>query len=133
MSGLSSSQRLTLILARTLIGWHFAYEGYYKLILPGWSRAGEPMKAWSAAGYLHAASGPLAPLMHAMAQPRVLAVIDVLVPAGLLLVGVSLVAGLFTQAGCAGAAAFLTLFYFSMIPTTGAPQPGTEGTYLIVN
>jgi thiosulfate dehydrogenase (quinone) large subunit len=133
MSGLSSFQRFTLILARTLVGWHFAYEGYYKLMLPGWSRTGEPMKSWSAAAYLQAASGPLAPLMHALAQPRALAVVDVLVPVGLLLVGLSLMTGLFTQAGCAGAAAFLTLFYLSMIPLSGAPQPGAEGTYLIVN
>ena len=133
MAGLSAFQRFALILARTLIGWHFAYEGYYKLMLPGWSRAGEPMQAWSAAGYLHAASGPLAPLMHMLAQPRALTIIDLLVPLGLLLVGVSLVTGLFTQSGCVGAACFLTLFYLSMIPTSGAPQPGTEGTYLIVN
>ena len=29
-----------LVVLRTLIGWHFAYEGYYKLMLPGWSRGG---------------------------------------------------------------------------------------------
>ena len=27
----------------------------------------------------------------------------------------------------------LTLFYLSAIPTTGAPQPGAEGAYLIVS
>ena len=129
-----SLQRFALVLSRTLIGWHFLYEGYYKLMLPGWTRAGQPVATWSAAGYLNAATGPLAPLFHALAgSSRLLETIDTLVPIGLLLVGLSLVAGLFTQAGCAGAIAFLTLFYLSAIPTTGAPQPGAEGTYLIVS
>jgi uncharacterized membrane protein YphA (DoxX/SURF4 family) len=48
-------------------------------------------------------------------------------------VGLSLLLGLFTQLGAAGALAFLTLFYLASIPTTGAPMPGAEGTYLLVN
>src|SRR3954467_5583807 len=52
---------------------------------------------------------------------------------GLLLVGLSLILGLFTRAGCWGAIGFLTLFYRLMVPTAGVPQPGNEGTYLIVN
>lgn len=126
-------QRFALVLSRTLIGWHFLYEGYYKLMLPGWTRAGEPMVAWSAAGYLKAASGPLAPFFHSLTNARVLETIDTTVPIGLLLVGFSLVAGLFTQAGCVGAMSFLALFYLSAIPTSGAPQPGAEGTYLVVS
>jgi len=131
---LSSFQRVALVALRTLIGWHFLYEGFYKLMLPGWSRAGQPLAAWSAAGYLKAATGPLAPMLHAMAQsPRMMGAVDVIVPLGLLLVGLSLMAGLFTQAGCAGAAAFLLIFYLSAIPTTGMPQPNAEGSYLLVN
>jgi thiosulfate dehydrogenase (quinone) large subunit len=41
--------------------------------------------------------------------------------------------GLFTQAGCAGAIAFLTLFYVSQPPLSGMPQAGAEGAYLFVN
>jgi thiosulfate dehydrogenase [quinone] large subunit len=130
---LTPLQRFTLVLSRTLIGWHFLYEGYYKLMLPGWTRAGQPVASWSAAGYLTAASGPLAPLFHTVASSRAIGAVDAIVPIGLFLVGVSLVAGLFTQLGCAGAIAFLTLFYLSAIPTTGAPQPGAEGTYLLVS
>lgn len=128
-----SIQGFALVALRTLIGWHFLYEGIYKLALPGWTRAGVPVTAWSSAGYLGAATGPAAPLFHALAQPSALAIIDRLVPIGLTLVGVSLVAGLFTQAGCAGAMAFLTLFYLSAIPTSGTPQPGAEGAYLLVS
>jgi len=134
MPTLSSFQRFALVALRMLIGWHFLYEGFYKLMLPGWSRAGQPLAAWSAAGYLKAATGPLAPMLHAMAQSsRMMSAVDVIVPLALLLVGLSLIAGLFTQAGCAGAAAFLLIFYLSAIPTTGMPQPGAEGSYLLVN
>jgi thiosulfate dehydrogenase [quinone] large subunit len=130
---LTRTQRFALILSRTLIGWHFLYEGVYKLMLPGWTRGGQPVSAWSAAGYLHAASGPLAPIFRALGESQMLLMIDWLVPIGLLSVGLSLVLGLFTQAGCVGAMAFLTLFYLSAVPTTGAPQAGAEGTYLIVS
>ena len=133
LTTLSPFQRTSLVLLRTLVGWHFLYEGYYKLMLPGWTRLGEPVAEWSAAGYLRAATGPLAPMFHTMADSRALTAVDVIVPAGLLLVGVSLLMGLFTQAGCVGALSFLTLFYLSAVPLSGAPQPGSEGTYLVVN
>src|SRR5262250_290802 len=104
---LTRLQRLTLVLLRTAIGWHFLYEGIYKLMLPGWTRAGDPVATWSAAGYLKAASGPLAGFFHALAQSRALGTIDSTLPIALVAIGVSLVAGLFTQAGCAGAMALL--------------------------
>jgi thiosulfate dehydrogenase [quinone] large subunit len=122
-----------LVFLRTVIGWHFLYEGYYKLMLPGWTRAGAPLNHWSAAGYLNASTGPFAGLAHAMASPSALAALDIIVPVGLLLVGLSLVLGLFTQLGAWGALAFLTLFYITAIPMAGVPQPNMEGTYLIVN
>jgi thiosulfate dehydrogenase [quinone] large subunit len=122
-----------LAFLRTVIGWHFLYEGYYKLMLPGWTRAGAPLTHWSAAGYLKAASGPFAGLAHAFASPAVLPWLDMLIPIGLLLVGLSLLLGLFTQLGAWGALAFLTLFYLTAIPMNGVPQPNAEGTYLIVN
>lgn len=130
---LSPLHRSALVLLRTLIGWHFLYEGYYKLMLPGWTRDGQPVDAWSAAGYLKSASGPLAGAFRSLAESGATAWIDVLVPIGLLLVGLSLVLGLLTQAGCWGALGFLTLFYLSAVPTRGVPQPGNEGTYLLVN
>ena len=49
-----------LVVLRTVVGWHFLYEGYFKLAVPGWSRQGAPLAAWSASGYLHAATGPFA-------------------------------------------------------------------------
>jgi len=133
MQTLTDAQRIGLVLLRTLIGWHFLYEGYYKLAVPGWSRQGALLSRWSAAGYLSAATGPLAGAFHSLAASGAAVWIDRLVPAALIAVGLSLILGLFTQTGCWGALAFLTLFYVSSIPTGGVPQPGAEGTYLLVN
>ena len=130
---LSSMQQVALILLRTLIGWHFLYEGYYKLMTPGWSAEGQPLGAWSAAGYLKAASGPLAGLLRRMMESGMGPWIDRGVKFGLLLVGLSLMLGLATRLGCWGAIILLSLFYLSAIPFQGTPQPGNEGTYLLVN
>jgi thiosulfate dehydrogenase (quinone) large subunit len=133
MPYLSRAQTTGLILLRTLIGWHFLYEGYFKLLLPGWTRSGTPLAGWSAAGYLKAATGPLAGMIKPLANSAAMGWIDILVPLGLLLVGLSLVLGLFTRLGAWGALGFLTLFYLTAIPTSGVPQPMQEGTYLFVN
>lgn len=125
---------LSLVALRTLIGWHFAYEGFYKLMLPAWSRGGGRLAPFSADSYLRSATGPFAGAFHAVAaHPSLVHVTDLIVPIGLLLVGLSLMLGLFTQIGCAGAVAFLTLFYLSQPPFAGLPQPGAEGAYLVVN
>ena len=127
-------QQWSLIALRTVIGWHFAYEGFYKLMLPGWSPSGQLIAPFSAQGYLKGATGPLASLFHGLAgNASLMHAVDIAVPVALLLVGLSLMLGLFTQAGCAGAIAFLALFYLSQPPFTGMPQPGAEGSYLIVN
>lgn len=130
---LSSIQQVALILLRTVIGWHFLYEGYYKLMTPGWSAEGQPLGAWSAAGYLRAASGPLAGPLRRMMESGLGPWIDRGVKFGLLFVGLSLMLGLFTRLGCWGAIILLSLFYLSAIPLQGTPQPGNEGTYLLVN
>jgi len=131
---LTGFQQLTLVLLRTAIGWHFAYEGFYKLMLPGWTRAGQHVGAWSAEGYLRGASGPWASFFHNLAgQAATMQTVDVLVPVGLVLVGLSLMLGLLTQFGCLGAMAFLAVFYVSQPPFSGMPQAGAEGTYLYVN
>ncbi len=133
MPPLTRVQSTILVLLRTLIGWHFLYEGYYKLALPGWSSAGSPLAPWSATGYLKAATGPLAPGFHALAASSASGWIDVAVPIALALIGLSLTLGLLTQVGAWGALILLTLFYAAAIPLDGVPRPGAEGTYLIVN
>src|SRR3989442_11291189 len=66
--GLSRLQQVGLIVLRTLVGWHFLYEGFYKVIAPAWSREGVPLGRWTSAGYLKgAAAGPFAGLFHRLA------------------------------------------------------------------
>ena len=129
---MTSFQQVSLVLLRTLIGWHFFYEGYTKLLQPAWSRAGAPVAAWSSAGYLKAATGPFADSFHALGNASWIGTLDIAIASALVAVGVSLLLGLFTQIGCLGAFGLLAMFYVSAIPM-GLPEPRSEGTYLLVN
>lgn len=129
---LSNAQQTTLVVLRTLIGWHFLYEGYTKLLHPAWGQNGVPLQQWSSAAYLKAATGPLAPVFHWAGAASWLGSLDLVVAIGLAAAGVSLMLGFFTQLGCAGAIALLGMFYVSAIPT-GWSATGAEGTYLLVN
>jgi thiosulfate dehydrogenase [quinone] large subunit len=82
---------------------------------------------------LRAANGPLAEVFHALARSSWLPVIALVIASSLVLVGLSLMLGLFTQGGGVGALALLALFYLSNVPTHGAPIPGAEGAYLFVD
>jgi len=124
---------MALIALRTVIGWHFLYEGYYKLAVPGWSRDGAPLARWTSAGYFKISPGPLGRLFQRLVEAGWVGWIDNAVKISLLLIGLSLILGLFTKAGCAGAIALLTLFYLTSIPLSGIQQPSSEGAYLLVN
>jgi len=130
---LTRTQQTALVLLRTLIGWHFMYEGIVKLVWPAWTRAGVPLGRFSSAGYLRTSTGPFADFFRSFADAPWLPWLDLLMAWGLLLVGLALMLGLFTQLAGAGALALLALFYFSWLPTRGVYEPGTEGNYLLVN
>jgi thiosulfate dehydrogenase [quinone] large subunit len=129
----SSFQQVALVGLRTLIGWHFLYEGIYKLRLPGWAPDGTPIPAWTASGFMKASTGPLGKLAHFAVEHGWLPVVDKLVMLGVAAVGLSLILGLLTRAGCVGAMLLLAMFYFLMVPTSGMPQPNAEGNYLFIN
>ena len=130
---MSRMQQLTLVLLRTLIGWHFLYEGYFKLLHPAWGRDGAPLERFTSAGYLRNVPGPLHDVFGVFADPAWAPWIDNGIAIALLVAGLLLILGLFTQLGCAIAFTLLLLFYVSAIPLEGTPQPRMEGTYLIVN
>jgi thiosulfate dehydrogenase [quinone] large subunit len=129
----SSAQQAALIALRTVIGWHFLYEGYYKLALPGWGSAGAPLARWTAAAYFNGAPGPLGRLFRRLIDAGWAGWIDNTVKISLVVIGLTLILGLFTKAGCAGAVLFLALVYLTSMPLSGIQQPGSEGAYLIVN
>jgi thiosulfate dehydrogenase [quinone] large subunit len=132
-SSLSVSQQATLVTLRICIGWHFLYEGYFKLILPAWAPDGTHLGRWSSASYLNGATGPVGHLLHALFDAGWGHMIDAAVIAALLGIGLSLMLGLFTQRGCEAALGMLTLFYLTAVPLDGVPHPGAEGNYMIVN
>ena len=103
----SGLQQVTLILLRTLIGWHFAWEGFVKLWWPSWSRGGWPLGRWSATGYLQTATGPLQEFFRGLADSRWMPVLDMALQANAFLPG--------------------------RLPVHGVAVAGTEGNYLFVN
>ncbi len=127
------SQQVLLVVLRTLIGWHFLYEGYVKLLRPAWGPDGVPLAEWSAAGYLRSATGPLAGVFHSLGSSAWIGTLDTMVAVSLAAIGLMLMLGLFTQLACVGAMALLAMFYLSAMPTSGLPEPRMEGTYLLVN
>ena len=130
---MTGAQQITLVVMRTLIGWHFLYEGFTKLWWPSWTRAGAPLGRWSSAGYLRTSSGPLSDFFRSFADASWLPWMDLVVAWGLVLVGLGLMLGLLTQLACTGALALLVMFYVSYLPTRGVMEPGAEGNYLFVN
>ena len=129
----SKAQSVALIVLRTLIGWHFLYEAYFKIMSPAWSRGGGPLTPWTSAGYLQGAGGPLGAIFHRLVNAGWTVWLDRSVKVVLLVIGLSLILGLFTRVGLSLALAMLALFYLLYVPTLGIPQPNNEGTYLIVN
>src|SRR5215468_2328525 len=96
---LSSFQQFALITLRMAIGWHFLYEAYYKITSPAWSPTGGPLQPWTSAGYLKGASGPLGFIFHKLVDHGWTIWLDRSVKVALLLIGLSLLLGLFTRVG----------------------------------
>lgn len=111
---------LLLTILRILVGWHFLYEGFTKLMDP----------AWTAKFYLLGSNWIFAGLFHWMAStPEVLKVVDFLNVWGLILIGLSLFIGLFVRWSSV-AGAVLLFFYFVAYPpifghTLGVPAEGS--------
>ena len=120
----SGAQKFFLTSLRVIVGWHFLYEGYVKIVAEG----------WSSAGYLNAAPGPFAGMFHAMASLSwMVSVIDIIMAWGLTLVGIALILGLFTRLASVAAVFFLIMFYLSNPPWIGVQSMVGEGSYMIVN
>lgn len=130
---LTGFQQFALVALRMLIGWHFLYEAYFKLMVPAWAPDGTRLGQWSSEGYLAAATGPLGQFLRAQFAAGWGHWIDIAVVTALLGIGLSLILGAFTQAGCGAALAMLGLFYLTAMPLDGVPHGGREGNYLIVD
>ena len=122
---LSKIQLYILTILRVVIGWHFLYEGFDKLLSTD----------WSSANYLKTSQWIFAPVFQALAEnSTIVIVIDLLNIAGLILIGLALILGLWTRLACFSGAGLLFLYYLSHPPMIGLNfGPSAEGNYLIIN
>jgi len=116
--------QILFTLTRIFIGWHFLYEGVTK-----WS------SSWSSAGYLLESQWLFSGFFHWIAQtPDVLHVVDLLNIAGMILIGICLLLGLFTRISAFTGALLVLLYYIANPPFIGYMGGSTgEGNYLVVN
>lgn len=121
----STSQVTMLTILRMLIGWHFLYEGVVKLWNPG----------WTAAGFLNDSDGIFAPFFKWLtSSPAMISVVDTMNVWGLILIGLSLILGLFSRVGILAGIVLLAFYYLSHPPIIGADYAlPSEGSYLWVN
>lgn len=93
-------------LLRMAIGWHFLYEGVWKLV----------QENWSAKGFLQSSDWFAGPLFKALAaNAAVMRGIDLANEWGLVLIGLGLIAGVLAR-WAAGAGALLLVFYYVCQP-----------------
>ncbi|MCW5978309.1 MAG: DoxX family protein [Bryobacteraceae bacterium] len=116
---------IPLALIRIVIGWHFLYEGWAKVLNPG----------WTSAGFLKSSTGPVAGLYHFLgSNSALIRIVDQVNIWGLVLIGLALMLGLYARAAAVGGMALLALYYFAYPPFFTPVLNGvTEGSYLIVN
>ena len=108
---------------RLLIGWHFFYEGIVKWYNPG----------WSAFGYLRTAQGPFGGIFQSLAEQPMLTGVDWANKIALVLVGLSLILGVWERVGALIGAGLLLFYYLAHPPFPGLEQWNVEGTYYLVN
>lgn len=118
-------QATALVVLRIFVGWHFFYEGLAKLFNP----------YWTSAGYLAQSQGWFKGIfLHIAASPSMLTFVDHFNTWALILIGVGLMAGLFTRVVAVGGIVLLALYYLAAPPFVGLEYSmPMEGSYVIVN
>ena len=118
-------QNTALVIMRVFIGWHFLYEGIFKLMKGN----------WSAAGYLTQAKGAFAPIFHWMVNsPAIMDIVNPMNIWGLIAIGLGLIMGAFTRAAAVAGMLLIFLYYLCNPPFVGLFYSlPMEGNYLVVN
>lgn len=112
-------------LLRMAIGWQFLYEGLVKALDP----------QWSSAAFLSESKWLLSDVFHwIVAHPAFLHAVDFLNIAGLILIGLGLLFGVFISAACVGAILLLVLYYIANPALIGYFSGlRSEGSYLLID
>ena len=120
-----SRLKLVITLLNIAIGWHFLYEGLVKLIDP----------AWSAAGYLLNSNGFLSGFFQWIAgSDLLLTAVDFINIAGLVIIGLFIMLGLFTRYAASAGALLIGLYYLAQPPWSATEVSyASEGHYLLVD
>jgi thiosulfate dehydrogenase [quinone] large subunit len=121
----NKSQQFVLVLMRVLIGWHFLYEGLLKLLTPG----------WTAKRYLMGSEGFMDGFFTWLSSDSMIGLINFATIALLLIVGLTLMLGIFEKVGILAGVTLLTLFYLAQpsIPGFASEMAPSEGNYFIIN
>lgn len=120
---LYSNQRSAIVLLRILIGWHFLYEGVVKIFNPN----------WTAKYYLLSAESFTKPFFTWLAGDGLIGIVDFMNILFLVIVGLTLVLGIYERLGAIFGILLLLLYYFAHPAFPGASQAGTEGSYFLIN
>ena len=120
-----SFSQIAVRLLGIAIGWHFLYEGCWKLM---------QKDGWSCLSYLSAAQGPLAPVFKWMAgQSWIVATGDWTVQIGLVTIGLALITGVFARYAALGGIALMAMFYCCQPPEPFATaMSGADGRFFIL-
>lgn len=97
-------EKISLVFLRVVFGWMYLYAGLTKLMDP----------AWSAAGYLKTAKTATW-LYQALLQPNILPVINAVNEWSLLLLGISLILGIFVRVSSILGIALMFLYYLVVL------------------
>ena len=121
----SAPQMTVLVLLRMVIGWHFLYEGVAKIFTPGWTSASYlELSRWIFRDFFQ----------WIVNNPLVLQIVNVLNIAGLVLIGLGLLFGVFTRLASVAGMVLLLFYYVAHPPFIGLDfGVPTEGNYLVVD
>ena len=103
-------QRYGMIALRITLGWYFLYAGFSKIINPD----------WSAAGYLNTAK-TFTGFYAWLASPSMIDVVNFFNEWALLIIGLSVLLGIFVKWTAPVGAVMMILYYFPILtfPTAG--------------
>ncbi|MGD8780219.1 MAG: DoxX family membrane protein [Ignavibacteria bacterium] len=105
-NGYSTLQLTVLVILRLVVGYHFLYEGFDKLLNPNWTSAGFLSQAnWMFSGFFQSLAN----------NQTVLFIVDSLNIWAQVIIGLLLILGLFSR-GAAVFGALMILLYYIAIP-----------------
>jgi thiosulfate dehydrogenase [quinone] large subunit len=121
-NGLPKNVMPAMTVLRVLIGWHFLYEGVMKMYDPGWTAKAYLMSAETMSG-----------LYSWLAGENLIGIVDAANIVILIVVGLTLMLGIFEKQGALFGLILLLLYYFAHPAFMSSAQMGAEGNYWIVN